>query len=99
MTVFPMLFEICYCLVPVCHYATCMYLSAAGEEISETARREVLEETGIDSEFVGILCMRHQHNFRYGCSDLYYVCLMKALTTNIKQCEQELSACTWMDVG
>ena len=69
-----------------------------GEELGETARREVLEETGIDSEFIGVLCMRHLHGFRYNCSDFYYVCLMKALNTDIKKCDQELQECTWMDV-
>jgi len=71
----------------------------AGEDLHVTARREVLEETGIDSEFQGVICFRQQHNFRYGCSDFYFICLMKALTTEIKKCDQEIAECQWMDVS
>lgn len=73
-------------------------MSDAGEDIGEAARREVFEETGIKAEFVSILAFRHQHNFRHGCSDLYFVSLMKAKTTEIKPCRQEIAECCWMDV-
>lgn len=63
-----------------------------------TAEREVFEETGIRSKFVGVLCFRHQHKFRYNCSDFYHVCLMKALTTDITKCENEILDCRWMKV-
>lgn len=79
--------------------SVCLYLTSPGEELGVTARREVVEETGIDSEFLGVLCMRHLHGFRYNCSDFYYVCLMKALTHDIKICDQELVDCQWMDVS
>ena len=40
--------------------------------------REVFEETGIESEFLGILGMREIHtNFRHGQGDLYFPCLLK----------------------
>ncbi|XP_052257337.1 uncharacterized protein LOC127862301 [Dreissena polymorpha] len=70
------------------------------EMLGEAARREVLEETGIDTEFLGIICFRHMLNYRYGCSDFYYICLMRPVNAEqpIKKCEQEIAACKWMDV-
>ncbi|XP_056003054.1 nucleoside diphosphate-linked moiety X motif 6-like [Ostrea edulis] len=73
-------------------------LADKGEELETTARREVLEETGINSEFVSVLGFRHQHNFRFGCSDWYFVCLMKALTNEIKHCPQEIAECKWISL-
>ncbi|XP_062583042.1 nucleoside diphosphate-linked moiety X motif 6-like [Saccostrea cucullata] len=73
-------------------------LADKGEDLAETSRREVLEETGIQAEFVSVLGFRHQHNFRFGCSDWYFVCLMKAVTTEIKHCPQEIAECKWISV-
>ncbi|XP_022106616.1 nucleoside diphosphate-linked moiety X motif 6-like [Acanthaster planci] len=72
--------------------------SDLGEELAETAKREVLEETGIKAEFVSILSFRHQHKYRFGLSDIYFVCHMKALTTEITACPQEIEECKWMDL-
>lgn len=71
-----------------------------GEEIFETARREVLEETGIETEFVGVSSFRHQVNYRYGCADFYFICVMKPAKTDqtIKLCAQEIANCKWVDV-
>ena len=70
-----------------------------GEDLAETAKREVFEETGIHCEFVGVLACRHLHNFRYGNSDFYYACLMKATTTEIKRCTQEIVDAQWLTVS
>ncbi|XP_038053734.1 nudix hydrolase 8-like [Patiria miniata] len=72
--------------------------SDIGEELAETAKREVLEETGIESEFVSILCFRHQHRYRFGQSDIYFVCHMRALTNEIEVCPNEIEDCKWMDL-
>lgn len=71
-----------------------------GEEISDTAKREVLEETGIEVEFVGVVSFRHQLNYRYGCGDFYFICLMRPVHEDqqISKCDQEISACKWIDV-
>lgn len=71
-----------------------------GEEIFETARREVVEETGIETEFVGILSFRHQQNYRYGCSDFYFICVMRPINNEqeIKVCQQEIANCKWVDI-
>uniref|UniRef100_A0A0B7AR21 Nudix hydrolase domain-containing protein n=1 Tax=Arion vulgaris TaxID=1028688 RepID=A0A0B7AR21_9EUPU len=73
-------------------------LADAGEEISETAIREVLEETGVETEFVCVIGYRHMHNYRHGCSDFYHVCLLKPLTTEIRPCPLEIAECKWMDL-
>ena len=58
----------------------------------------VKEETGVDTEFVGVVCFRHMHNFRYGCSDFYFVCHLRPLTREIKIDESEIADCRWMKV-
>lgn len=73
-------------------------LADPGEELADTAKREVFEETGIPSEFVCLLAFRHMHNYRHGCSDFYHVCLMKPLSLEIKPCPNEIAACEWMDL-
>ncbi|XP_022249044.1 nucleoside diphosphate-linked moiety X motif 6-like isoform X1 [Limulus polyphemus] len=69
-----------------------------GEEFGDTARREVLEETGIDTEFVSIVTLRHHHKHLFECSDLYVVCEMKPLSREISVCKHEISHCQWMDI-
>ncbi|XP_076434944.1 nucleoside diphosphate-linked moiety X motif 6-like [Babylonia areolata] len=69
-----------------------------GEDLGDTARREVLEETGIHCEFQSLLAFRHEHNYRYGCSDMYFVCLMRPLTREIKACPLEIADCRWLDL-
>jgi len=70
----------------------------SGEDLHQVARREVKEETGVDAEFVGVICFRHMHNFRYGCSDFYFVCHLRPLTKDIKIDESEIADCRWMKV-
>ena len=70
------------------------------EDLAETARREVFEETGIVTEFLGILCFRQAHNFLFGKSDLFFVCLLRPTVANqdiVKQ-DSEIAACDWIDV-
>lgn len=69
-----------------------------GEDVAEAAVREVFEETGVKAEFQSVICFRHQHNYRWGTDDFYFICLMKALTEDIVRCEKEISKVQWMDV-
>ncbi|KAL5015696.1 hypothetical protein ScPMuIL_005285 [Solemya velum] len=69
-----------------------------GEDLADTSVREVLEETGIECEFRSLVCFRHLHNFRFGCSDFYFICHLSPLGGQIKHCEQEISECRWLDV-
>lgn len=73
-------------------------LADEGEDLAVTSRREVFEETGVEAEFMSVLTFRHQHNFRYGCSDWYYICVMKPVGGDIKPCPQEIAECRWMDI-
>jgi len=67
-----------------------------GEEICDAATREVLEETGIKTEFVSLLCFRQHNNMRFGLSDLYFVCRLRPLNLDIKIQQEEIDECKWM---
>ena len=68
------------------------------EDLNIACQREVMEETGIETEFIGILSFRHMHNSLHGKSDLFFVCLMKPLTLKISKEHTEIDACDWIDV-
>ena len=69
-----------------------------GEHIASAAVREVKEETGIDTEFVSLVCFRHWHGYRYGKSDIYFVTRLRPLTYDIEMDPSEISECLWMPV-
>ena len=69
-----------------------------GENIVASIVREVLEETGIEARFEALTCFRHWHGYRYGKSDIYFVCRLRALTHAIRMGEQEIEECLWMPV-
>lgn len=75
-----------------------MVLSFTDESIIEAVKREVLEETGIETEFVSLVCFRHLLNFRFGCADIYFICHLKPLTQQIKVDTRELADAQWMNV-
>ena len=60
--------------------------------------REVKEETGIETEFVSLLCFRHMHQFRWGNSDLFFTCLLKPLTIDVVIDHSEISEYKWIKV-
>ncbi|XP_062477660.1 nucleoside diphosphate-linked moiety X motif 6 [Pezoporus occidentalis] len=76
-------------------------LSNPGEDIGDTAVREVFEETGIKSEFKSILSIRQQHEYpgAFGKSDMYIICRLEPSSFNISFCQQECMRCEWMDLG
>ena len=51
-----------------------------GEHIVDSIIREVMEETGVEAKFEALTCFRHWHGYRYGKSDIYFVCRLRALT-------------------
>lgn len=67
-----------------------------GEDICAAAIREVKEETGIDSEFVEVLAFRQSHMTFFEKSDLFFVCLLRPLSFDIKIQEVEIEAAKWM---
>ena len=69
-----------------------------GEHIATGVVREVLEETGIHSEFLSLNCFRHWHGYRHGKSDIYFVCRLKPLNSEIIMDPKEISEALWMPV-
>ena len=70
-----------------------------GEHLIEAVEREVLEETGVHSRFESIVCFRHWHGYRYGKSDIYFVCRLRPLSSEITMQTEEIQECLWMPVG
>lgn len=56
-------------------------LSELGEQIDEAAEREVLEETGIHTQFHSIIGFRQTHGLTHGRSDLFFVCRLDPIET------------------
>ena len=70
-----------------------------GEHLAHGAVREVLEETGVRAKFEALACFRHWHGYRYGKSDIYFVCRLSALSTEITMQEEEIAECLWMPLA
>ncbi|XP_034698088.1 nudix hydrolase 8 isoform X1 [Vitis riparia] len=66
------------------------------EEISTGVVREIKEETGIDTEFVEVIAFRHAHNVAFEKSDLFFVCMLRPLSTQIAVDDIEIQAAKWM---
>ncbi|KAH7646769.1 nudix hydrolase 8-like isoform x3 [Dermatophagoides farinae] len=78
------------------------------EELSDAVIREVYEETGINTEFRCILTIRHLHrvDWAFNCSDLYFVCHLRAISNHslddnqkINKCPNEIDQCEWIDIN
>jgi len=70
-----------------------------GEHLATAAVREVLEETGVETKFEAVICWRHWHGYRYGKSDIYFICRLSPLTHEIERDDWEIDECLWMPVG
>ncbi len=70
----------------------------AGEHLVDGVIREVLEETGVNTNFEALGCFRHWHGYRYGKSDIYFVCRLRPLSLEITMQTSELDECLWMPV-
>lgn len=70
-----------------------------GEEIGAAAVREVLEETGVQTEFVTLAGFRHMHGYVFGKSDLYFVAVLRTTgSTDLVRQESEIAEARWMPV-
>ena len=69
-----------------------------GEHIADAVCREVFEETGIQTEFQYLSCFRHWHGYRYGKSDIYFVCRLNPVTYEITPDPEEIEQALWMPV-
>lgn len=70
----------------------------AGEHLVEGVIREVLEETGVQAQFEALVCFRHWHGYRYGKSDIYFVCRLSPLSEEVNMQAEEIEECRWMPV-
>lgn len=69
-----------------------------GEHLVDGVIREVFEETGIRTQFESLLCFRHWHGYRFGKSDIYFICRLSPLNHDITIQESEIEECLWMPV-
>ncbi len=68
------------------------------EHLEECVIREILEETGVQTRFNALVCFRHWHGYRYGKSDIYFVCRLTPLSHELSRQEEEIEECRWMPV-
>lgn len=68
------------------------------EHIEDAVIREVFEETGIRTVFKSLICFRHRHHFRFGKSDIYFICLLTPLNNQIVMEKSEIAEALWMDI-
>lgn len=69
-----------------------------GEHLVDGVIREVREETGVLTRFESLVCFRHWHGYRFGKSDIYFVCRLSPLTSEIHRQAEEIAECLWMPV-
>lgn len=69
-----------------------------GEHLVDGVIREVREETGVETAFDALVCFRHWHGYRYGKSDIYFVCRLHPLSQEITIQEEEIAECRWIPV-
>jgi 8-oxo-dGTP pyrophosphatase MutT (NUDIX family) len=68
-----------------------------GEKIEDAVIREVLEETGIETAFDSVLGMASTHPYRFGKSNIYIVCKLAPLSTQINiQDTHEIDDAKWV---
>lgn len=70
----------------------------AGEHIADGIIREIYEETGVQTQFESVVCFRHWHGYRYGKSDIYFVCRLSPASEQITKQDDEIDECLWMPV-
>lgn len=72
----------------------------AAEQIQDSIKREVLEETGIDTEFHSIVGFSTKHPYQFGKSNLHFICRMKALTYSINILDtDEIEEAKWVPLA
>lgn len=70
-----------------------------GEHLVDGIRREIREETGIETEFLHLVALWHWHGYQFGKSGIYMVCRLKPLSSAITRDETEIDECVWMPLA
>ena len=70
----------------------------AGEHLVDAVVREVWEETGVKAQFEALVCFRHWHGYRWGKSDIYFVCRLSPASEEINIQLDEIEQARWMPV-
>lgn len=78
------------------HYKLPGGMVEPGEHIAAAVRREVFEETSIDTRFEELLGFRHHHRGQFGTSNLYFVCRLSPLTMSITIDPAEIADARWI---
>ncbi|KAL0034735.1 hypothetical protein WJX77_004757 [Trebouxia sp. C0004] len=73
-------------------------LVMVGEDITEAAEREVLEETGLEATFEAVLAIRQSHQAAFGKSDMFFAVALKPVDDTQKLVAQatEVEGVKWM---
>jgi 8-oxo-dGTP pyrophosphatase MutT (NUDIX family) len=69
-----------------------------GEHLVDAVVREVYEETGVHAKFESLVCFRHWHGYRFGKSDIYFICRLSAISEEIEIQQDEIDESLWMPV-
>lgn len=81
------------------HYKLPGGLIEVGEDISQGVRREVREETGIETEFQALLAVTHAPRWIFGRASIYLVCALRPLSRSIDAQESEIAEARWMPLA
>lgn len=53
----------------------------------------------MQARFEALVCFRHWHGYRYGKSDIYFVCRLSPLSQAVTMQTEEIEECFWMPVA
>ena len=67
-------------------------------KLSDTAVREVFEETGIKVKFDHVVIQRFLHQGQFKCCDIYTICRLSPIEEEIKRDPNEIAECRWITV-
>jgi 8-oxo-dGTP diphosphatase len=68
------------------------------EHMQQGVMREVLEETNIKTKFESFIGFRHHHQGQFTTSNIYAVCRLEPLSTEITIQESEIADAKWFPI-